>query len=66
MPDDISPERITVIAAAARLPLRPDAPARIAGAVAPVITRFAAENIAMPMETEPSTFVAVQHKDAKR
>jgi hypothetical protein len=31
-----------------------------------MLTRFAAGAIAMPLETEPSTFVAVQHKDAGR
>ena len=40
--------------------------ARIARAVTPMLTRFAAGAIAMPLETEPSTFVAVQHKDAGR
>jgi hypothetical protein len=63
---EVSPERVRAIAAAARVALPPDAPTRIAGATSPVAARFAAENIAMPMETEPSTFVAVQHKDAAR
>lgn len=66
MPDDISPERVASLAAAARVPLAPDRAARIARAVTPMLTRFAAGNIAMPLETEPSTFLAVQHKDAGR
>jgi len=66
MPDEISPDRIAMMAAAARVPLPPDGAARIARAVTPMVARYAAENIAMALETEPSTFVAVQHKDAKR
>jgi hypothetical protein len=66
MSDDVTPERISALAAAARVPLAPDAPARIARAVTPTVARFAAENPAMPMETEPSSFLAVQHKDAAR
>lgn len=64
MPDDVTPERVAAIAAAARVPLADDAPARIARATAPAAGRFAAENIAFAMETEPATFVAVQRKDA--
>ena len=35
-------------------------------AVTPTVTRFAAENIALPLETEPASFVVVQRKDAGR
>jgi hypothetical protein len=66
MPDDISAERIAALAAAARVPLAADGPARIARAVTPTVARFAAENIAMPLETEPSSFTVVQLKDAGR
>ena len=66
MPDDVSPERIATLATAARVSLGNDGAARIARAVTPMLTRFAAAEIAMPLETEPSTFVAVQHKDAGR
>jgi hypothetical protein len=34
--------------------------------VTPTVTRFGAEKIAIPLETEPSSFVVVQHKDAGR
>jgi hypothetical protein len=61
---EISPERIAALAAAARVPISDDAPARIARAVTPTVTRYAAENIAIPLETEPSSFLAVQRKDA--
>ena len=64
MPDDVTPERVTTIAAAARVPLAPESPPRIARATTPTVTRFAAENLALELETEPATFVAVQRKDA--
>jgi hypothetical protein len=66
MPDDISPERVAVLAAGSRVALPPDGASRISRAVTPMLMRFAAGAIAMPLETEPSTFVAVQHKDAGR
>jgi hypothetical protein len=64
MPDDVTPERVATIAAAARVPLAPESPARIARATAPTVTRFAAGNLALEMETEPATFIAAQRKDA--
>ena len=63
---DVSPERIVALAAAARVPIADDAPARIARAVTPTVTRYAAESIAIPFETEPSSFVVTQHRDAGR
>ena len=66
MPDDVSPERVAAIAAAARVPICREWPARIARAVTPTVARYAAENIAIPLETEPSSFLVVQHKDAGR
>jgi hypothetical protein len=66
MPEQVSPERIAALAAAARVPLAEGAAARIAGAVTPTVTRYTAENVAMPLETEPSSFLVVQMKDAAR
>jgi hypothetical protein len=63
---DVSADRVAAMAAAARIPIADGAAARIAGAVTPTVTRYAAEKIAMPLETEPSSFLAVQHKDAGR
>ena len=63
---DVSPERVAALAAAARVPLAEDAPARIARAVTPTVTRYAAENIAIPLETEPSSFMVAQRKDESR
>ena len=66
MPEHVTAERIAALAAAARVPLADGAAARIAGAVTPTVTRYAAENVAMPLETEPSSFLVVQMKDAAR
>jgi hypothetical protein len=63
---DVTPERVAALAAAARVPIPDDAPARIARAVTPTVARYASEKIAMPLETEPSSFLVVQHKDAGR
>ena len=65
MPKDVAPERIDTVAAAARVPLPRNGAARIARAVTMPVTRFAAANIALEMEVEPATFVAVQRKDAQ-
>lgn len=60
MPDDTLPERIRLNAAAVRIGLAEDAPARIARAVTPTLTRLEAEKLAIPLEVEPSTFAVVQ------
>ena len=65
MPKDVSPERVGATAAAARIPLPRDGAARIARAVTMPVTRFAAADIALDMEIEPATFIAVQRKDAQ-
>jgi hypothetical protein len=66
MPDDVTAERIAAIAAAARVPLEEGAAARIARATASTIGRFAAEQVELAMEIEPSTFVAVQRQEIDR
>ena len=66
MPDPVTPERIAALAAAARVPLAEGAAARIAGAVTPTVNRYSAENIALPLETEPASFLVIQLKDAGR
>jgi hypothetical protein len=62
MSDDL-PERIRLNAKAARITLAPEAPARIARAITPMLARLEAENLAIPMEVEPSTFTAVQRRE---
>jgi len=66
MPDDISPDRVTDIATAARLPLTPIDADRIAHAVAPTAARFAAAKIDLPLEAEPASFAAVQRREIGR
>jgi hypothetical protein len=62
MPDEVTPERVAAIAAAARVPLDQNAAARVARAVNPTVTRFVAEKIALPLEVEPATYVVVARK----
>jgi hypothetical protein len=66
MPDDISPDRVTTIASAARVPLAPTDAERIARAVAPTAARFAAARIDLSLETEPASFSAVQRREIGR
>ena len=63
---DVSPDRVAAIAAAARVPLAEGRAARIAATVTPMVASYVAGNIAMPLETEPSSYLVVQHKDAGR
>jgi hypothetical protein len=60
MPDDSLADRIRLNAAAVRIALSEDAPARIARAVTPTLARLEAEKLALPLEVEPSTFAVVQ------
>jgi hypothetical protein len=66
MPDEITAQRVATIAAAARVPLDPSSPERIALGIAGAAKRFAAENIALPLEVEPSSFAAVARQDVDR
>ena len=66
MPDDISPDRVTVIAAAARVPLTRVDAERIARAVAPTAARFAAAKVDLSLETDPASFAAVQRREIER
>jgi hypothetical protein len=66
MSDQVTAERVAAIAAAARVPIAPGAPARIAQAVGPTVARFAAADANTPFETEPSTFVTVQRMELER
>lgn len=62
MPDDL-PQRIRLNAAALRIALAEDAPARIARAVTPTVARLEQEKLAIPLEVEPSGFTVVQRKE---
>jgi hypothetical protein len=65
MNDKVTPERIARMAAAARVTLPENSPARIAKAIAPIVARMDAENIQLPLEIEPATFVVIARKGAK-
>jgi hypothetical protein len=66
MPDEVTPERVAIIAQAARVPLAAEAAARVARATNPTATRFARANVALPFETEPASFVVVQRRELTR
>ncbi|BAT59156.1 hypothetical protein GJW-30_1_01686 [Variibacter gotjawalensis] len=66
MPDDVKAARISEMAAADHIPLRPDAAARIARAITPTVTRFHEEKMKLEMEVEPSTFVVVSMREIKQ
>ena len=59
MPNEVTPERVAAIAAAARVPLEQTSAARVAKVVNPTVTRFAAQMIALPLEVEPATYAVV-------
>jgi hypothetical protein len=66
MPDEVTPERVAAIAAAARVPLDQTVAARVARAVNPTATRFAAERLALPLEVEPATYAVVARQGIKK
>jgi len=65
MPKEVSPSCVAATADAARVPLPRNGAERIARAVTMPVTRFAAANIALDIEIEPASFVAIQRKDAQ-
>jgi hypothetical protein len=66
MADKVTPERIATFAAAARVPIQDGAAARIAKAVSPTVARISEQNIQLPLEIEPASFVVIARKGAKR
>ena len=66
MANDLTAERVTIFAAAARVELDMEAAARVARAVSPTIERFSTPDIVIPFEVEPATFVLVQHRETCR
>jgi hypothetical protein len=63
MTDEVTPDRVAAIATAARVPLDETAATRVARAVNPTVTRFAAEKIVLPLEIEPAAFAVVARRD---
>ncbi|HKF12170.1 MAG TPA: hypothetical protein VKB89_26195 [Xanthobacteraceae bacterium] len=66
MPEEISADRVSAVAIAARVPLAPIEAERIARAVAPTVARFARAKIDLSLETEPASFLAVQRREIAR
>lgn len=62
----ISPERVLVIAAAARIKIEPQSAERVAKAVAAPITRLAEGQLTIPFEIEPLSFAAAQLREIGR
>jgi hypothetical protein len=63
---DVSPERIRIIAGAARIPIAPESAERVAAAVTPAVDRISEANLALPLEIEPASFMAVQQRETGR
>ena len=63
MTDEVTPDLVAAIATAARVPLDQTAAARVARAMNPIVTRFAAEKIVLPLEIEPAAFAVVARRD---
>jgi len=66
VPEEISADRVSAVAIAARVPLAPIEAERIARAVAPTVARFARAKIDLSLETEPASFLAVQRREIAR
>jgi hypothetical protein len=62
---DVTPQRVAMMADAARVPLPEGSPARIAKAVTPVAARMAQGDIAIAFEIEPATYEAVARRGAR-
>jgi hypothetical protein len=63
---EVTPERVAIMAEAARVPLPDGSAARIAKAVAPVAARMAQDDIAVAFEVEPATYEMIARRGAKR
>ena len=66
MHDAATPERVAMLAAAARVPLSPETAARVARSVSPTVARLNDAPVDFPFETEPSSFQVIQQQDASR
>jgi|HubBroStandDraft_6_1064221.scaffolds.fasta_scaffold2638133_1 hypothetical protein len=63
MPDDVTAERIAVMAAAGRVPLEPATCARVARTVGPTVKRFADAHVVLAFEVEPSSLSAIARRE---
>lgn len=62
---EVTPERVAMMAKAARIPLPEGSPARIAKAVTPVAARMAQDDIEIAFEVEPATYAMIARRGAK-
>jgi hypothetical protein len=63
---EVTAGRVATIAAAARIPIAAQSAERAATAVSPAVQRISSANLALPLETEPATFMAVQQREIMR
>jgi hypothetical protein len=63
---DLSAERVLTIAEAARIPIESQSAARVAAAIGPAVNRLSTAKLTLPLEIEPSSFIAVQQREIKR
>lgn len=58
-------ERVALIAAAACVPLAPESQVRIARAVTPTLSRFAAAGVTLSFEIEPSSLTVIAREEIR-
>jgi hypothetical protein len=63
MSDEVTPDRIAAMAAAARVPITPEACAGVARAMTPTVARLPPGTTTLALETEPSSFTVVQRRE---
>jgi hypothetical protein len=63
---DISPQRVALIAEAARIPIELASAERVARAVAMPVNRLTTAKLTLPLEIEPSSFAVIQQREIGR
>ncbi|MGA2129412.1 MAG: hypothetical protein ABSG76_25045 [Xanthobacteraceae bacterium] len=66
MSDEVTPDRIAAMAAAARVPISPEACVSVTRSVMPTVAQLSAHPITLALETEPSSFTVVQRREIRR
>jgi hypothetical protein len=66
MADEVTAERVRIMAASARVPLDWASAERVAGAVSATVKRFGEEKTTLPLEIEPATFAVVARQAVER
>ena len=60
---DVMPERVAMIAQAARIRIQSGTAERVATAVSPAVKRLSEAGLEIPFEIEPASFIAEQQKE---